>query len=89
MPDSNGLCYIFLARVCLGEVHSTLVSTSGMRRPPPRKDVPSLLHDSVRAECKEHTRYGQPAAQLQRYREFIVFDRKLTYPELLVTFRRV
>jgi chemotaxis protein histidine kinase CheA len=89
VPDHNGNCYIFFVRVCLGEVHSTLAATSGMKRPPPRSDKPSALFDSVRAECQEHAKYGKPAAQLQRYRELIVFDRKLTYPELLVTFKRV
>jgi hypothetical protein len=89
VPDRNGHCYIFLARVCLGEPHSTLRSTSGMKRPPPRSDKPNLLYDSVRAECQQHHTSGKPNASLQRYREFIVFDRKQTYPELLITFRRV
>eukprot|EP00808_Paulinella_micropora_P021553 g62136.t1 len=89
VPDRQGNSYIFLARVCLGVPCSTLQSTNGMRRPPPRSQDPPLLYDSVRAECKHHAKFPQPGAYLERYREFIVFDRKLTYPEILVTFQRV
>lgn len=89
VPDRNGLCYIFLARVCLGEPHSTLQSTRGMKRPPARTDNPNILYDSVRGECQQHKPFGKPNAFLKRYREFIVFDRKQTYPELLITFKRV
>eukprot|EP00808_Paulinella_micropora_P012300 g43991.t1 len=89
VPDRQGNCYIFLARVCLGVPCSTLQSTNGMRRPPPRSQDPPLLYDSVRAEGKHHAKFPQPGAYLERYREFIVFDRKLTYPEILVTFQRV
>jgi hypothetical protein len=89
VPDSDGNCYVFLARVCLGEAYSTLCGTSGMKRPPARTDKTHLLHDSVRAECRQHPTFGAPTARLHRYREFIVFDREQTYPELLVTFKRV
>jgi hypothetical protein len=86
-PDAAGNCYIFLSRVCLGVSQSTLKSTRGMRRPANRS--PENIFDSVLGECKEHKTFGKPGACLQRYREFIVFDRKQTYPELLVTFQRV
>jgi hypothetical protein len=88
-PDRHGNCYIFLTRVCLGVPYSSLRSTNGMRRPPQRADNADLLYNSVRGECKEHKTFGKPGAFLARYREFIVFDRKQTYPELLVTFQRV
>eukprot|EP00808_Paulinella_micropora_P027496 g51334.t1 len=89
VPDREGLCYMFLARVCLGVAYSSLQPTSHLTRPPNRSDNPHRLYDSVRGECMQHWKYSKHNASLQRYREFIVFDCKLTYPELLITFRRV
>lgn len=84
VPDSSGNCYIFLSRVIMGVPFVTLTSQSNLKRPPQRSGL--ILYNSVLAECQET---GHKTAQLQRYREFIVYDRKQTYPEFLITFKRV
>jgi len=89
-PDSNGFCKLFLCRVCLGIPFVATQSLISIRRPPCRNgDIGPCVHDradSVLAECK---RTGNQNATLERYREFIVYDRSQCYPEFLITFKRV
>jgi len=95
-PDANGECNIFLCRVCLGTPFVTTQTfrntTQPIRRPPcVHGHIDSCQHertDSVIAECKRTgPQYG--FYDLERYREFIVYDRSQCYPELLITFKRV
>ena len=93
VPDAQGLCYIFLARVVLGKPFVTTQMHKGIKRPPCVKghfdaDVrcDHDRYDSILAEV-DSPRY--PGALLKRYREFVVYDKGLTYPEFLISFRRV
>jgi len=89
-PDHDGLCKVFLSRVCLGTPFVTLEPLQSIRRPPCREGDNVPCHheraDSVLAECR---RTGFQNAALERYREFIIYDRVQCYPEFLITFKRV
>ncbi|EKX32232.1 hypothetical protein GUITHDRAFT_82501 [Guillardia theta CCMP2712] len=83
-PDSHGICRMLLVRVALGTPFEALQTMRRARRPPAMPGS-SRLHDSVMAV----TRDTHPQACLDKHREFIVYDRRQTYPELLIEFRRV
>ncbi len=89
--DEAGLCYMFLSRVVLGNSFVALSEMINLRRPPCTTagcDDPACLHprhDSVTGEIEANF----PTAQLKRYREFIVYDRQMAYPEWLIVFKRV
>jgi len=88
MPDAEGNCFIFLGRVLLGTPHVALTSMTGTRLPPFLPNTNSTRRaDSVLAECARSP--GFENAKLKRYREFVVYDSNVCYPEFLVTFKRV
>eukprot|EP00163_Fabomonas_tropica_P016493 TRINITY_DN2957_c0_g1_i1.p1 TRINITY_DN2957_c0_g1~~TRINITY_DN2957_c0_g1_i1.p1 ORF type:complete len:3388 (+),score=527.40 TRINITY_DN2957_c0_g1_i1:1057-11220(+) len=86
----GGLCYMFIARVTLGLPYVAGQSMVGIRRPP-------CVENHTEHRC-EHPRYHSviaettetlPSAVLTKHREFVVYDKSSTYPELLVTYRRI
>ncbi|EKX35886.1 hypothetical protein GUITHDRAFT_79242, partial [Guillardia theta CCMP2712] len=83
-PDSRGICRMFVVRAVLGSSYEAMQAMNNVRLPPvmPGSD---RLHDSVIGVTKD----THPSAFLEKYREFIVYDRRQTYPELLVEFKRV
>ena len=83
-PDSSGSCYMFLSRVMLGTPFLAEQPMSQLRRPP-NLHGSNRLCDSVIGVTKA----THPSAFLERYREFIVYDRRQAYPELLIEFKRV
>jgi len=76
--------YIFLSRVCLGTPYIAKKSMNSIRRPPLLPNNQQVA-DSVLGDCQ---RTGAKGAFLQRYREFIVYDRTQCYPEFLITYTR-
>ncbi len=93
-PDPQGICYIFLSRVTLGNPFISTNMHKDIKRPPCIKGhfdtevrgCDHERHDSIVGEV-ESPQY--PNALLKRYREFIVYDRSQCYPEFLVSFKRV
>ena len=75
---ADGLFSVFLTRVTLGEPFRTTTTLRGQRRPPTRPDGSGTLYDSV---------IGQTGPT--KYVEFVVYDRRQTYPEYLLQYRRV
>jgi len=92
-PDPNDLCYFFLSRICLGYCYSTKKVLQKLRRPPCIEGhIDNCLHkraDSVLAECKRTGQDPKASYFLERYQEFIIYDRSQCYPEFLITFKRV
>jgi hypothetical protein len=85
VPGSTGSCFIFIARVVLGLPCEAEAPRNMARRPPHLKGNPCQFYNSViGVTTKTH-----PQAHLTKYREYIVYDRHQTYPELLVEFTRV
>lgn len=81
-------CYMFICRVCLGTPYRTGKPQQELRRPP------CLLEDTTAcAHPRFDSLIGLKSSDsqksfLQKYREFIVYDRNQCYPEFLVTYRR-
>eukprot|EP00162_Nutomonas_longa_P005497 comp16153_c0_seq1/m.25494 comp16153_c0_seq1/g.25494 ORF comp16153_c0_seq1/g.25494 comp16153_c0_seq1/m.25494 type:complete len:217 (+) comp16153_c0_seq1:1-651(+) len=93
VPDENGFCFIFMSRVVLGNAYIATQMHKDIKRPPCVKghfDTTARCdherHDSLVGEIDSPT---YPGALLKRYREFVVYDRAQTYPEFLITFKRV
>jgi len=90
-PDAHHNCSVFLCRVLLGIPFVTMRNLEKIRRPPCRNgDFGICGHsraDSVLAECKRTS--NNAGCLLERYREFVVYDRSHCYPEFLITFKRV
>eukprot|EP00056_Hartaetosiga_gracilis_P014015 m.239047 g.239047 ORF g.239047 m.239047 type:complete len:1059 (+) comp13933_c0_seq1:404-3580(+) len=86
--------FIVIGRVVLGDVHYENVQQEEWRHPPLLTDEEKMdrgdnllynRHHSVVANTtKEDAR-----AQLRRHREFVVYERSQSYPELIVTYKRV
>jgi hypothetical protein len=89
-PDEKGYCNLFLTRVCLGSPFISNNRLSGLHRPPCVEACESgsacghVRFDSVIGEKRSNDR----RACLERYREFIVFDRIQCYPEFLIRYMR-
>ena len=85
-PDKTGSCFMFLCRVMLGTPFLAEQPMRQLRRPPnlPGSN-PSQLCDCVIGV----TAATHPGAFLQRYREFVVYDRRQAYPELLIEYKRI
>ena len=83
-PDARGICSIFLVRAVLGMPYEAEQPMPNTRLPPASADF-RLTHDSVIGV----TSNTHPNAWLHKYREFILYDRRQTYPEFLIEFRRV
>ena len=79
--SANKYC-MFVARVVLGIPFEAVEPKNRARRPPHMPDKPELFFDSVIGVTKK----THSNAYLERYREFVVYDRRQTYPELLVEF---
>jgi len=84
-PDVQGLCSMFLVRAVLGTPYEALEPRNNSRRPPCMPRADQRLYDSVIGVMKQ----THPRAFLEKYREFIVYDRNQVYPEFLIHFRRV
>lgn len=93
VPSRKGTCFMFLVRAVIGTPATVLQSMNNLRRPPCVKGH-SELHgqfckdarcDSVMAP----TTSTHSGAFLQKYREFIVYDRAQCYPEFVIEFKRV
>ena len=82
--DSRGICRMFVVRAVLGTPFEAVQAMNNARRPPAMPGS-ERLHDSVIGVTQD----THPTACLKKYREFIVYDRRQTYPEFLVEFRRV
>ena len=88
---------MFIARVALGNAHVTTKGTKKefvkdppVRRPPdvnghldgdPLQDPTAEKHDSLVFD-------GPNAPDKKNYREFMVYDRNLCYPEFIVEYQR-
>eukprot|EP00930_Biecheleria_cincta_P011432 TRINITY_DN11423_c0_g1_i1.p1 TRINITY_DN11423_c0_g1~~TRINITY_DN11423_c0_g1_i1.p1 ORF type:complete len:802 (-),score=120.51 TRINITY_DN11423_c0_g1_i1:489-2894(-) len=70
--------YLFYTRVILGIPYYIKTDRKGERRPPPYPDIPGRLFDSVIAN------EGVANAGKQYHREFVIYDRRQTYPEFEV-----
>ena len=84
-PDSKGICRMVVSRVTLGTAFVSRRVDRSLRRPPARLDDESRICDSVVGVTAETV----PGAGLECYNQFVVYDRSLTYPELIVEFKRV
>jgi hypothetical protein len=89
-PDEKGYCNMFLTRVCLGAPFISNNQLSGLRRPPCVEACESgracghVRFDSVIGEKRGNDR----RACLEKYREYIVYDRNQCYPEFLIRYVR-
>jgi hypothetical protein len=81
---TNRSYFLFIARVVLGLPFVALAPRNKEYRAPPLPDQPSRFYNSVIAVTTE----THPAAHLKTFREFVVYDRHQSYPELLVEFTR-
>ena len=92
MPDNGGTCFMFLVRASLGTAVETRVPRNGLRRPP---CVNGDFDGAGRPTICSHPRADSvvapfgPGCFLQKYREFMIYDRHQVYPELLIEFKRV
>ena len=85
-PGPRSVCSMFLARVALGTPCEQLKGLDAKeRRAPARPGGGDRRFDSVLGV----TTASHPGALLRRFREFVVYDRRQCYPELLVEFRRI
>jgi hypothetical protein len=93
-PSDSGSYFMFLVRATLGTPHLALSPMNNLRRPPCREgghtdlDGQPCAHpraDSVLAPTKS----THPNAHLQKYREFVIYDRAQCYPEFLIEYKRV
>ncbi len=93
VPNGNGSCFMFLVRAVIGTPAIVLQQMNNLRRPPCTQG-----HTELRGQfCKDPradsvlapTSATHPGAFLQKYREFIVYDRTQCYPEFLIEFKRV
>ena len=100
MPSRDDPCYLFVSRVVMGIFFTTTRHLNGGRRNPSAQGcngpasncshyrADSVLAESQRAQRKTHGR-NLGGAAIERHSEFIVYDRRQTYPEVLVTVKRV
>eukprot|EP00993_Chasmostoma_nieuportense_P005168 NODE_57_length_3661_cov_23.453594_g53_i0.p1 GENE.NODE_57_length_3661_cov_23.453594_g53_i0~~NODE_57_length_3661_cov_23.453594_g53_i0.p1 ORF type:complete len:748 (+),score=90.45 NODE_57_length_3661_cov_23.453594_g53_i0:1253-3496(+) len=77
--NTGGSCFMFCCRVTMGEPFITTGRHENLRRPPTRPNK-KILFDSVLADPKKANSGNQI------HREFIIYDRCLTYPEFLVEY---
>eukprot|EP00929_Paragymnodinium_shiwhaense_P109722 TRINITY_DN76219_c0_g1_i1.p1 TRINITY_DN76219_c0_g1~~TRINITY_DN76219_c0_g1_i1.p1 ORF type:complete len:829 (-),score=117.61 TRINITY_DN76219_c0_g1_i1:2-2488(-) len=77
-PAAGKHRYLLYTRVLLGTPFYTKGDRIGERRPPVFPDRPGKLYDSVVANA------GVANAGKQYHREFVVYDRRQTYPEFEV-----
>lgn len=77
-PADGNKHYLFYSRVVLGIPYYIKTGRKGERRPPPYPDIPGRLYDSVIAN------EGVANGGKQYHREFVVYDRRQTYPEFEV-----
>lgn len=68
---------MFLSRVCMGR-YSELEKSINRKREP----------SSISSSNNDAKVYDSILAKQENYQEFIVYDRKQTYPEFLITFKR-
>jgi len=87
-----GVFGMLLCRVILGDTHICLKYDENkykgdprnpVRRPPAKTEGGLDLYDSILGESKKN------GADLLKYREFIVYDRRQVYPEYIVYYKRV
>ncbi|XP_060082622.1 protein mono-ADP-ribosyltransferase PARP15-like [Ylistrum balloti] len=79
--NAQGHSFMFLVRMCLGDIFITKSSQS-FRRPPCRTCSTSV--------CNQHTEvFTSVVADGGSFsdREFVVYDQDLTYPEFLITYK--
>ena len=76
---------MLLVRVAMGTPAMQLAPYSNQRRPPPLPENHAVLADSILAECRRTSGNGC----LQRYREFVFYDRNLCYIEYVLTLKRL
>lgn len=97
VPDSKGNCFIFLCRVLMGSpyiIKKFVHSKQPIRRIQDIPEVSSKIKnkdlkgppDSLLAECRRSPNCGD--ADLERYREMVVYEKNQVYPEFLITLRR-
>lgn len=89
-PDSHGSCYMIMARVTLGTPFETPTAMAELTQPPTLRGHSDPLSldrrcDSVLAV----TTQTHPSSLLTKYREFMVYDKSLAYPEFIIQFARV
>ena len=74
---------MFLVRASLGHIHG-VQNAHKFKRPP--CIVPSCLSDA----CSHENRFHSVVVEEKYiFREFVVYDRNLVYPEYLITYDRV
>eukprot|EP00906_Rhabdomonas_costata_P012053 RCo017192 len=78
--DAHGRFCLLYCRVTLGDIFYTDSTLANMRRPPARKDVPTVLYDSVVANP------GVANGGHQVHRELIVYNGAQCLPEYIIYF---
>lgn len=90
--NEPGTCYLLCCRVILGDYYTCYSPTkenidpTRTRRPPALPSSPTVLHNSLLAECSRTN--PDKSCALQRFREFVIYDRGQIYPEFLIAYKR-
>lgn len=89
-PSSDGTCYMFLTRVCMGNICHITEGQSGRKRPPCVREFVGRCN-GVCTHPRHHSLLAEKGQNcyLKKYREFIVYDRNQCYPEYLIEYKRI
>ncbi|VDI81442.1 Hypothetical predicted protein [Mytilus galloprovincialis] len=78
-PDSQGLCTMFVMRVCLGDVFTTQNKMQNLKRPP--------CKELCQTTCILHNEFFDSVVGEFQQREFVVYDGAKCYPEYVIEYK--
>lgn len=96
--EDRAVCYLIVAKVCMGEPFTAIKPLNGRRKPPCcEASADGKCAKSGNEHCGMHEAYDSvlaesqltdPRACLRWYREFVVYDRNQTLPLYLISYAR-
>ncbi|XP_052076578.1 protein mono-ADP-ribosyltransferase PARP14-like [Mytilus californianus] len=78
-PDGQGVCTMFVMRVCLGDVFTTQNKMQHLRRPP--------CKELCQTTCIQHNEFFDSVVGEFQQREFVVYDGAKCYPEYVIEYK--
>ncbi|VDI13260.1 Hypothetical predicted protein [Mytilus galloprovincialis] len=79
--ERNGVCTIFVMRVCLGDVFTTKTHMTDLKRPPCKSFCKGI--------CTQHKEFFDSVVGEFSQREFVVYDDAKCYPEYVIQYQVV
>ncbi|CAC5369050.1 PARP10_14_15 [Mytilus coruscus] len=78
-PDGQGVCTMFVMRVCLGDVFTTQNQMQHLKRPPCKA--------LCQTTCIQHNEFFDSVVGEFQQREFVVYDGAKCYPEYVIEYK--